>query len=89
MELISLLQNRGLKLKIQDPFVPDYQGDVYQLAQNSDLLLLGVNHNQYRELDLKRLAEQMRTPLMLDTRNFFSRSEAEQAGFTYHLLGQA
>ena len=89
LKLISLLQKRGLQLKIQDPFVQDYQGDVYQLTQNSDLLLLAVDHNQYRELDLERLAKQMRTPRLLDTRNFFSRSEAEQAGFTYHLLGEA
>ena len=46
---------------------------------------LGVHHNKF-ELDLARLGRVMKIQYC-DTRNFFSRADAEDAGFDYHLLG--
>lgn len=87
LKLISLLEKRRYAVQAHDPFATNYQGDVYEAAAQSDLLVLGVNHKQYRALDLPRLAKLMRRPRLLDTRNFFRRQEAEDAGFAYYLLG--
>ena len=87
LTLIAQLANTNIQVLAQDPFSANYQGDIYQSATGSDLIVLGVDHNCYRELDLTRLAQAMRTPKLLDTRNFFSRETAEASGFEYHLLG--
>ena len=87
LTLISKLANTNIQVLVQDPFAANYQGDIYQTATGSDLIVLGVDHNCYRELDFARLAQVMRTPKLLDTRNFFSRETAEAAGLEYHLLG--
>ena len=75
------------QVRIVDPFVKRYDVDVYQAGKNAELVILGVHHNKFRELDLARLGRVMKNPVLLDTRNFFSRADAEDAGFDYHLLG--
>lgn len=87
LTLISHLKTTNIQVIAQDPFAKGYQGDPYQAAAGSDLLVLGVDHNIYRDLDLKRLAQAMRTAKLLDTRNFFDRQTTAAAGFEYHLLG--
>ena len=87
LTLIDLLERAGIAVAAQDPFAKGYEGDPCLAASGSDLLVLGVNHDCYRDLDLPRIAQAMRTPQLLDTRNFFSRKAAENAGFSYHLLG--
>lgn len=87
LTLIDLLERAGITVAAQDPFAKGYEGDPCLAASGSDLLVLGVNHDCYRDLDLPRIAQVMRTPQLLDTRNFFSREAAEDAGFSYHLLG--
>ena len=37
--------------------------------------------NEFRALDLKRLARRMETPRMADLRNVYSPKEAKKAGF--------
>jgi UDP-N-acetyl-D-mannosaminuronic acid dehydrogenase len=88
LELLELLRQRGCQVAATDPFAAGFSRDSYAAAKDADLLLLGVHHRQYRELDLPRLAQAMRQPLLLDTRNFFNREQAEAAGFSYHLLGE-
>ena len=87
LAILAQLKSTNIEVIAQDPFATGYQGDLYQAAAGSDLVVLGVNHDQYRQIDLSRLAKVMRTPRLLDTRNFVPRQGAEQAGFEYHLLG--
>lgn len=89
LKLIGLLRGQGYQVAAADPHALGFERDSYAAAAGADLLLLGVHHRQYRELDLPRLAQTMRQPLLLDTRNFFDRAAVEQAGFAYHLLGEA
>ncbi len=86
MTLVRLLEGE-YQVRIVDPFVKRYDVDVYQAGKNAELVILGVHHNKFRELDLARLGRVMKNPVLLDTRNFFSRADAEDAGFDYHLLG--
>jgi UDPglucose 6-dehydrogenase len=45
--------------------------------------------NEFRALDLARLARVMATPRMADLRNVYSPAEAAKAGFTaYHSVGR-
>ena len=55
--------------------------DAYKAAQNADALVLLTEWNEFRALDLKRLANRMHRPIMADLRNIYSEKDAQQAGF--------
>lgn len=86
MDLVDLIKN-DYNITIVDPFVAEYNVELYTAAQDADLVVLGVHHNKFKEIDLARLAEATKNAVWLDTRNFFTKEEIEEAGFEYHLLG--
>ncbi|NMA61188.1 MAG: nucleotide sugar dehydrogenase [Firmicutes bacterium] len=88
LDLIKLLGD-DYNVTVVDPFVESYNVDVYKAAKKADLIVLGVHHDKFKKINLSKLAEIMNSPVLLDTRNFFSRDKVEQAGFEYHLLGSA
>jgi UDP-N-acetyl-D-mannosaminuronic acid dehydrogenase len=91
IELIGQLKKEGVyNTVIVDKHV-DYEGskdnDLYEAAKNAHLIILAVNHSEYKNIDFARLKEAMNSPKVLDTRNFWDRDIVEQAGLEYHLLG--
>lgn len=86
MSLVELLKH-DYEVHVVDPFVAQYDVDLYGTAENADLIILGVHHTQFRAIDLVRLAKHVKTPRLLDVRNFFSTDEVKRAGFEYHCLG--
>lgn len=86
MDLVDLIKN-DYNITIVDPFVAEYNVDLYTATQDADLVVLGVHHSKFKEIDLARLAEATKNAVWLDTRNFFTKEEIEEAGFEYHLLG--
>ena len=55
--------------------------DPYEAACEADLALILTEWNEFRALDLKRLATVMATPRMADLRNIYDRESALAAGF--------
>ena len=53
----------------------------YIAAENADLIVLLTEWNEFRALDLPRLAQVMNTPRMADLRNIYSAKDAGEAGF--------
>ncbi|MEO0329684.1 MAG: UDP-glucose/GDP-mannose dehydrogenase family protein, partial [Pseudomonadota bacterium] len=63
--------------------------DPYKAAQNADLIVILTEWNEFRALDLKRMARRMTTPNMADLRNIYSAQDAKRAGFTaYDSIGR-
>jgi len=66
-----------------------WMDDPYQAAQNADLVVLLTEWNEFRALDLKKLARKMEVPRMADLRNIYSAKAAKRAGFgTYVAVGR-
>ena len=63
--------------------------DVYALAYDTDALVLVTEWNSYHKLELRRLAKQMKTPILIDGRNVYSPEEARAAGFHYIGIGRS
>ena len=59
-----------------------------EAAKDSDLLLLGVHHQQFKSLDFEALGQVMRRKNFFDTRNFVDPIPAMEAGFSCTLLGK-
>ena len=45
--------------------------------------------HEFRGLDLRRLAAQMREPVLIDFRNIYSAGDVAKTPFVYHSLGRA
>ncbi|MEL6587877.1 MAG: UDP-glucose/GDP-mannose dehydrogenase family protein, partial [Pseudomonadota bacterium] len=63
--------------------------DPYDAAAEADLLVVLTEWNEFRALDLERLAKTMAHPRMADLRNIYNRSVVTDAGFTqYEAVGR-
>lgn len=91
LTIIPALIGAGAKVRVVDPqgkregaaLLPGVQwlDDAYKAAKNADAVVILTEWNEFRALDLERLAKRMRSPAMADLRNIYSTSDAERAGF--------
>lgn len=58
-----------------------------QVAEGADVLVLVTHWPEYKVLDWKWMHEAMRSPYILDTRNFLNPEEMRGLGFMYEGLG--
>jgi UDPglucose 6-dehydrogenase len=66
-----------------------WHDDPYKAAQNADLIVILTEWNEFRALDLKKVARKMATPRMADLRNIYSPRDAKRAGFeAYDSVGR-
>lgn len=91
VELVHhLKQHQEYEVLVVDSHV-DFEGsrdrDIYEAVSGAHLLVLGVNHDEYRNMDFDRIRKNMAVPQVLDTRNFWEKEIVEKAGLRYHLLG--
>lgn len=100
LTIVPALVGNGAKVRVVDPqgraegeaLLPGvgWVEDAYKAAQNADALVLLTEWNEFRALDLKRLAKRMTTPAMVDLRNIYSARDAKRAGFlAYVSVGRA
>jgi UDPglucose 6-dehydrogenase len=92
LTIVPALVGAGAKVRVVDPqgfregeeLLPgvNWVDDVYKAAQNADAVVILTEWNEFRALDLKRLAKRMATPAMVDLRNVYSQKDARRAGFT-------
>ncbi|MGK8233471.1 UDP-glucose dehydrogenase family protein [Roseovarius sp. MS2] len=99
LTIIPALVGGGARVRVTDPqgqregeaLLPgvSWQEDPYKCANKADLLVLLTEWNEFRALDLKRLARKMTSPRMADLRNIYSVKDAKRAGFTaYDSIGR-
>jgi UDPglucose 6-dehydrogenase len=96
--LVSALLEQGAAVSAFDPAAMEqaapllpgiaFAGDSYSAAEGADALVIVTEWDEFRALDLERLARTMRGRVLVDLRNVYDRAEAEGAGFHYHGLGR-
>jgi len=98
LSIVPALVGAGAHVHVTDPegrkegkeLLPgvSWEEDAYAAASGADAVLLLTEWNEFRGLDLKRLAEVMKTPAMADLRNVYHPDEAREAGFEYISIGR-
>jgi len=95
----SLLQE-GCKIQAYDPAATDnardvlgseciqYVGSALEAAKGTDALLVLTDWDEFRSIDLKRLHELLRYPIVIDGRNLFSPEAMAEHGFIYTSVGR-
>lgn len=91
LTIVPALIGAGVKVRVCDPqgqregeaLLPGVKWceTAYQAAQSADLVVLLTEWNEFRAMDLEKLARKMETPRMADLRNVYTKSEALAAGF--------
>jgi len=67
----------------------DYCGDAYQAIEGADALVFLTEWNEFRALDLTRVKELLRAPVVIDLRNIYQPQEMAEAGLVYHSIGRS
>lgn len=91
MHLLKMLEKENVTVKVCDPHAKEQiknNFDIYEATQNSSLLILGVNHDEFKNMDFSKIAKNLKDKNILDTRNFFDREEIKNNGINYYLLGE-
>jgi len=97
--LVRTLLEQGAEVVAFDPVamenaLPLFPGlkaadDAYGVAEGADALVIVTEWDEFRALDLVKLASRMRGNLLVDLRNVYDPDEAERAGLNYRGLGRA
>ena len=98
LSVVADLKKAGAKVRAFDPAAmpnaralhPDlhYARDAYDCAAGADFLVLATEWNEFRALDLSRLAGLLRAPTMIDLRNVYDPKEMSAAGWKYVGVGR-
>jgi UDPglucose 6-dehydrogenase len=66
----------------------EYARDAYAVADGADAVVLITEWNEFRRLDLTRVKESMRQPILIDGRNIYDPAAMRALGFTYRGIGR-
>jgi UDPglucose 6-dehydrogenase len=98
LSILPALVEGGAKIRAYDPegmdeakkLMPelDYCDDAYETMGHADALVLLTEWNEFRGLDLARVKDLLRRPVVIDLRNIYQPQEMLAAGFTYHSVGR-
>ena len=100
LNIIAGLMRRGVKVTVFDPAAmprarelpalrgAEFAADAYGVARGADALAIVTEWNEFRNLDLKRLARVMRKPVLCDLRNIYGPEECEAAGLRHVGVGR-
>jgi UDPglucose 6-dehydrogenase len=97
--LINHLVRAGAKVKAHDPVAMneaykifknkiELLDDSYETLRGADALALVTEWNEFRTPDFQRMKKLMKTPVVFDGRNIYSREELRKMGFTYYGIGR-
>jgi UDPglucose 6-dehydrogenase len=65
-----------------------YAGSVYEAAQDADAVLILTDWREFAEIDLVRLNQAVRFPIVIDGRNLYKPQQMLAHGFTYVSVGR-
>jgi UDPglucose 6-dehydrogenase len=95
--IVPALQAMGAKVQAYDPegheartHLPgvDFKSGPYDAVAGADGVVMLTEWDQFRALDLDRVKQLMRAPVMVDLRNIYRPSEVIAKGFQYTSIGR-
>jgi len=65
-----------------------YAADIYEAAKNADAVLILTDWKEFADIDLVRLNQVVRFPIVIDGRNLYKPKQMHEHGFTYVSVGR-
>jgi len=101
IEIVSMLLKEGCSVDAYDPAAMErsaevipasaqmhYVEDAHAAARDKDALLILTDWQEFADLDLVQLHENLRYPIIIDGRNLYDPAEMASRGFTYLSVGR-
>ncbi len=99
VSILPALLEKGAAIKAHDPqgmeeakkYLPEgiqYMSDAYDACEGADAVVLMTEWNQYRALDLDRLASLLQAKVFVDLRNVYDPETMKNKGFVYVGVGR-
>lgn len=98
LDISRMLQSEGAFVSAYDPVAMAGAArmnselhlveDPYELADNADALLVCTEWNEFKQLDLARIKNSMRQPILVDGRNLYEPEKMHELGFIYRAVGR-
>jgi len=92
------LVDAGARVRAYDPvcmeraagLMPELEmaEDPYSMATGCDAVVICTEWNEFKQLDLMRLQNAMRSPVVVDGRNIYDPAEMKRLGFRYRGMGR-
>jgi UDPglucose 6-dehydrogenase len=95
--ILPYLQKEGAIIRAYDPegckeaakhMQLDYRQNAYEALDGADGVVILTEWNEFRALDLERVKNALKQPLMVDLRNIYRPSQMQEAGFRYISVGR-
>lgn len=91
IKIINKLILNDISVNVYDPYVKDYylsKDNIIDACKDSDIVVLGVSHDEFKSLPLREISNVMKGNIILDTRNSINYENFEKYGLIYKLLGK-
>jgi UDPglucose 6-dehydrogenase len=98
IDIIRRLQQERVRIKAYDPQAMEnakailddveYCKDPYDVARDSDALILITEWDEFRSLGLSRIKGLLKQPVVIDGRNVYDPEKMKQLGFVYQGVGR-
>ncbi len=98
LHIVDRLLERGATVRGYDPTVKgalpqtpglDVVTDPYAAVEGAEVLAVLTEWDEFKWVDLDKVASVMARPQIVDARNLLDRAAIGRHGFTYHAIGQA
>jgi len=96
--IVKTLVERGADVSAFDPVARhqaerifsgiEFAEDAFAAAEGADAVVIVTEWDEFRALDLERLASVLRGKVLVDLRNVYDRRDAEEAGLAYYGVGR-
>ena len=98
IDIINNLKKDGAKIKVYDPVAIEKAKDIlqdvefckspYEVAKDSDCLVIVTEWTEFKRLNLGKIKNLLKQPLIIDGRNIFSPDKLRRLGFKYIDIGR-
>jgi len=100
LAIVQALLQQGSKITAFDPAAMErtrevlnsgisYASSSYEAAHEADALLILTEWEEFANLDLGRLRQELKYPIVIDGRNMYDPEVMSAQGFTYYSVGRA
>jgi UDPglucose 6-dehydrogenase len=101
IDIIRWLLAQGAEVRAYDPVATEtaqqalaglpviYCKTSYEVAEGADAVVVVTEWNEFKSLNMQRIRDSMRQPVLIDGRNIYEPAEMQRLGFTYRGMGRA
>lgn len=98
LDIIPALTAAGAKIRAFDPEAMEeakhllegveYADNPYQALEGADAMVIITEWDQFRALDMRRIKDTLKAPIVVDLRNIYAADDMAKRGFDYTSIGR-